>query len=439
MIVRFSDLMTAPHVVKPGDTIVMTPGTYRGDYTINVSGGSAAPVTIRAELLGTAIVDGSFDIQGGGYVVIDGIEFTRTDWTTRTFALAQSTPPNINVGAAHIAIRNCVIHDGNQCMTAFEGRLVELYGCLLYNGGVISGGSGHGHTLYTHNNPGIPVLIENNIWLGSFNYGFHAHSSGQNYIKNYTVQDNIFGKCNHKHCFGNDASLDYAVQDIVFADNECMDTYWWFNRWSNRAKNIAVTGNYFVGYGDYSSLDMGCCSFKVYDTIVCTGNTFANNGRLMRVKPGTQPDYTVANKAYYGPDVAGAFVGADDANLDFAGWQTQFGDTGSSIAAYPPPDRVRVIPNIYDAGRCHVAVYNYSQADSIMVDVSGVYQAGDVVRVRNAQDYHGDIQTVTVDANGRIAIDMRADVHSVALPIGHDQPIDPMMQPTYGAYVVERA
>jgi len=428
--------------IYSGDTLELLPGTYTGDYIIPFSGHDTQPITIKAHTPGTVTIDGSFSFYGKNFIV-DGLEFTRTDWQTRTFSSSQNIKPNIYVGGSNIKIRNCIIHDGNECIESFGGGVTELYGCLMYNGGYILNGGGVGHSIYTHNTGGIYNLYENNIFLASFNYGFHAHSSGANYIKNYHLKNNIFGKCNQKHTFGNDSGgIDYAVEDILFEYNENMNTWWWFNRWTNPARNIIVRNNYFTGYGtDYNNVDQGCCSFKTYDEIDCQNNVFANqSARLIRVKlPAGATQYTFGLNTYYSPDVSGVFMGQSDALLDFAGWEAEIGDTGSTISDWPPPDRIRVIPNVYDANRCHVAIYNFSGSDNVVVDVSAIYQPDEVIKVHQAQDFYNDIQTLTVAQDGTITIDMRAIVHSNAIPIGHNQTIDPLMCPYRGAFVVEKA
>jgi hypothetical protein len=424
----------ASSFVIPGDTLSLAPGTYSANYLNTLLGTGAAPITIKPKTPGTVTIDGSLSLINGGNIILDGLIFTDTSWVNRDVYSEEgrATGAIYVAGAPNIKVRNCIIHNGVDGIAAFGNSLVELYGCLIYN----NGAGGQGHCMYTHNNSGTYTLIENNIFMPSYNYGWHAHSSGTNFVKNYHLKKNIFGQCNFKHTFGNDTGKELAVQDILFEENETIHSYWWFNRWSNSAKNITVRNNYFVGYGTTGG-DDGCCSFKIFDTVDCHDNTFVHHdGLLVRVKwaAGT-PSYTFANNTYYGTDV-NSFMGKDDALMNFAAWCAEIGETGSTFNAYPPADRVVVIPNTYDASRCHVAVYNYSLADTVTVDVSGVYSSDEVVKVHQAQDYFNDIQTLTVSQAGTIAIDMRAEVHTVELPYASTEAIDPLMCPLYGAFVV---
>jgi len=93
--------------------------------------------------------------------------------------------------------------------------------------------------------------------------------------------------------------------------------------------------------------------------------------------------------------------------------------------------------NEYDANRANLTIYNEAQADSVTVDVSAVYDPGDVLTVRNVQDYWEDTQELTVSEAGTIAVDMRASERTVSAPVGWDAPATTF--PTFGCFVVERA
>lgn len=436
--VTLKNLLVSSNIL-PGDTIVLLDGEYNGDFIFSslLSGTSDLPIMVKAKNRLKAKINGGFWLAMGNNIIFEDLEFTNTNWINRDNSDIVENPNIYIAGATNIKIRNCYIHDGNQCIVAYGGGLVELYGCLLGNGGSLTYG---GHTIYTHNTPGFYTLIDNNIWLGSYNYGFHAHSCGANYIKNYHVKNNIFGKCNYKHTFGNDSGLVDAVQEIVFEDNENMNTWWWMNRWSNAAKNIIVRNNWFDGYGtNLEDVNAGCCSFKEFAQIDCYGNTFVNeSGRLVRVKWPAETMYDFHDNTYYGTDQIGTFMGQGDVMQDWSAWNVEIDDTNSTFNPYPPKNRTRVIPNIYNANLCHVGIYNYSLVDNIQVNVSGVFSSGDIVNVHQSQDYYNDMQQLEVSQGGIITIDMRAESHSVALPISAQEAIDPMMCPKYGAFVCEK-
>ena len=68
------DLATAlshPAVVKPGDTIWLRGGTYRGTFTSRLTGTSANPILVRQYPGERATIDGG-DSGGNGILVISG-------------------------------------------------------------------------------------------------------------------------------------------------------------------------------------------------------------------------------------------------------------------------------------------------------------------------------------------------------------------------------
>lgn len=424
--------------VIPGDIIALLPGVYRGDFISSLSGSISEPIIIRP-YSGNVTIDGSINFASSRNIVLSGIEFTRTNWVSRVFNTWQDIPANLNITtASNIKVRNCIIHDGSQCVVAYGGGMVELYGCLLYNGGE---NNSEGHTIYTHNHSGVHTDIENNIFLASMNYGFHAHSSGRNNIDNYHLKNNIFGKNNGKNTFGNDSGdPSITVKRINFEANENMGTFWWFNRWSTPlGEDITITNNYFDGS---NILEPGCFKIKMMQTITMNGNTMVYpDTPIISIKnPGVPYAYSIDKNTYYGAGGKDFYLYNDVVvpGLSFSEWQALGYDANSTYTTDSPPHRVRVIPNKYDANLCHVAIYNYSMADSVTVDVSAVYSPDEVVKAHQSQDYFNDIQILTVSPTGTIAVDMRAASHSVAVPIGASVGIDPMMCPKYGAFVIKR-
>jgi hypothetical protein len=105
----------------------------------------------------------------------------------------------------------------------------------------------------------------------------------------------------------------------------------------------------------------------------------------------------------------------------------------------PPPEsgqRVTVYPNLEETGRANITIYNWDEADSAVVDVSGVLAAGAPYKLHNAQDYYGDIVTGNVAIDGTITVDMRAVAHTVAAVIGWDH-AEVNAFPTFGCFILE--
>jgi hypothetical protein len=82
----WATIQHADRVVRPGDTVLVLDGTYKGDVTLNSSGMAEHRITYKAQnkwkakLVGTGTGDGSAVIRlGGGYTSIEGFDITGSD------------------------------------------------------------------------------------------------------------------------------------------------------------------------------------------------------------------------------------------------------------------------------------------------------------------------------------------------------------------------
>lgn len=102
-------------------------------------------------------------------------------------------------------------------------------------------------------------------------------------------------------------------------------------------------------------------------------------------------------------------------------------------------NRVFVHPNAYKATRANVTIYNEAGADTVSVDLSAVMglKEGDTVNCHNCQDYFADIQSLVLDGNKKIAVNMQVVNRTVAAPYQWEAPATTF--PTFGAFVVEKA
>jgi hypothetical protein len=103
---------------------------------------------------------------------------------------------------------------------------------------------------------------------------------------------------------------------------------------------------------------------------------------------------------------------------NYSGWKTAFGlDAVSSyLTAGPTNPWVYVRPNQYDSGRAHIIVYNWGQASTVNVQVSGVLQVGDSFEVRDVQNYFGTPVFTGIYNGSALPLPMRG--LTVAAPVG---------------------
>jgi hypothetical protein len=101
-------------------------------------------------------------------------------------------------------------------------------------------------------------------------------------------------------------------------------------------------------------------------------------------------------------------------------------------------NQVFVRPNSYQSDRANVTIYNQAEADTVSVDLSAVIglQVGDSVSVRNVQNYFVDIQTLTLDMNKKITVNMQAANRTVSTPVQWTLPATTF--PKFGCFVLEK-
>ena len=82
----WATIQHADKVVRPGDTVLVLDGTYKGDVTLNASGTAEHRITYKArnkwmvKLVGTGTGDGTAVIRlGGGYTDIEDFDLTGSD------------------------------------------------------------------------------------------------------------------------------------------------------------------------------------------------------------------------------------------------------------------------------------------------------------------------------------------------------------------------
>ncbi|HUI06318.1 MAG TPA: immunoglobulin domain-containing protein [Verrucomicrobiae bacterium] len=416
------DLLTAfgqPATVHPGDTIWARGGIYIPanpswpSLECYLQGGSNAPIIVRAYPGERPIFqehpqyNNTYDQtilfqQSGGYVWFWGIEIRSTN-TTRYTSTTGSDPtptqlplPNsVQIGAPGVKLINMIVHDTRGGMGLFAAAVnAEAYGCIIYNNGWNAPDRGHGHGLYVQNLDGL-MHLSDNIIFNQFGVGIHGYSESSS-LKHFLVERNIV--------FNNGRIATYPdpnikeqilfgggppVQDLSLLDN-CVyvpldqnSTLLRLDYAADSNDDVVVANNYVAGGtggGNYS------VSALDYQSVTFTNNiVYSNNGYLLRLQPHT--GCVVDRNTYYGN--ANANFNNASSQYSFAGWQaaTALDSHSSDLVSTTPANKVIVNPNAYEPKRANIIVYNWSNADTVSADVSGVLSVGDPYEVRNAQDY----------------------------------------------------
>ena len=386
---------------KPGDTIWLRGGTYRGAFTSVLTGLPSAPIIVRQYPGERATIDASsrtqsaLTVQGAdtwywGFEVTDSYPTRTTTNSTYTSGLRATS---VWVLGPRTKFINMIVHDGEQGF-GFWGAAVdaEIYGSVIYNVGVDNASKGDGHSIYVQSPIGTKKITDN-ILFNSFSMGVHAYTVGGR-IDNIQMEGNI--AFNHgvlsassgakaNFYMGGEDDPDYPVY---------RNNYSYFSPEYSRGRNIEIrpschngtfTGNYFAG---------GTAAIIYCSTAVVTGNVFA------------------------GP--------------------TTFGTpypNNTLITGRPTGTHVFVRPNRYEAGRANIAIYNWALASAVSVDLKAAgLSVGQAFEIRDAQNFFGP-PVVTGQYNGAaVQVPMTALV--AARPVGNAPVIPDHTGPEFGTFVV---
>lgn len=400
------DLQTAlnsSYVYKATNTVILEEGIYAEDIVINI------PNIIFKGNPGMA-VHGSVYVSKGSVIVRD-LEIYDADFTNRESAYGGSTPPDIPLhdGArpqiAGVKFINCIIHDTRQGILSAGIPNIEINGCVIYNVGWNNSQRGSGHGIYFSSdgtNPG--VTVKDCIVCNTFGFGLHGYGEGAPASLFYmTVEGNtVFN--------GGILSGLIDTNILVGGTGGC------YTRYSNIKNNMT----YYAGNAGTNQIGFGLTG--PYDTEI-KDNIFVG-GQYSLKTPDNGTGLTVTGNKFHGP-LNSAIISADT-----------FPDNEYTSGV---PDLVYVRPNDYQTDRANVTVYNGSSANTVSVNLTAVtgLGVGDNVTVANVQDYFVDIQTLTLDADKKIVVDMQAVNRSVATPQGWTAPATTF--PQFGAFVVEKA
>jgi len=449
------DLGTAlaqPPSVKPGDTIWLRGGMYRGAFASKLTGTEAAPIVVRQARGERATIDCRV-AQGSSLFTVDGawtvyrdFEVTCSNDATRVTQQAGSFPNDVDRGGIHcrgaqIRFVNLVVHDtGNAIGFWAEGEGGEISGCILYNCGWRGPDRGHGHGIYAQNRTGTKRLVDN-IIFNQFAYGIHAYGSDKASLNGFHLEGNV--SFNNGAPAGPDqGSPNIHVGGGCPADRVVLArNYTYHSRPATDVRlgyaglngSLELRDNYFAGYSD----------IRLWRSVTTLRNTWIGDDSLVSLETpeGTDPktyrwneNEYFASRARYTPHVL------RDAGKPFAnGWQewrdkSGFDAQGSYTIARPTGVRIFVRPNRDEPGRANVIVYNWDRKEAVAVDLKQVLKPGQRFRIVNAQDFYGPPVVSGAFGGDPISIPMKPS--PTPPPVGMPGFRPPVTEPEFGAFVV---
>ena len=402
--------------VQPGDTITLDGGTYvnptngQGQvaFACTITGSSTRPIIVRAAPGQHVTLDGAdsqqYDILriSGSYVWVQGLEifssspnryspsggsFPPVSEIQRGYCLAVSQTP-FPVG---VKVINCILHDGFGGFDAWGTAGTELYGCLLYNNGWLASDKNHGHNIYIQNVAGSQRESNACINWGAFEQLVQAYGT-------HNTDD-----------FSFDQNISFAPVDGGFLVGGALP-----------ANNLSITNSYFYSGTIHAPIiDMGWNPYGAgLANATITGN-YIGGGRLKFQMPIT--GNISANTIYYG-----SMSGANESDFPNNTWTT----------SPPATNKIVVIANKYEPGRANIAVYNWSHAGSVQVDLTGVVKPGDRYEIMDAQNPSVIVASGSYSDPASISMNGLVAAQPVGPGSGQGQGTRTHTAPEFGAFIV---
>ncbi|MFA9391010.1 MAG: chondroitinase-B domain-containing protein [Prolixibacteraceae bacterium] len=246
---------------NPGDTIVMTDGTWL-DQTISLKadGTESAPIILTAETAGNVILTGNSTLAfSGSYLVVQGLYFI--DGTPSGSAVISFRTSSSNQ-ANNCRVTNCAIKNYNPSKNTTDNKWVSLYG---ENNQV-------DHCSFENKNNSGTLLV---VWL----------ESGKQ--PNHIIKDNYFGY--RKSNLDSNGSELNGQEIIRIGDSSH----------SMQTANVSVTGNFF----DHCDGEIEIISNKSCGNYYSNNIFFECNG-MLTLRHGN--DCIVEGNYFFGNGVSGS-------------------------------------------------------------------------------------------------------------------------------------
>jgi hypothetical protein len=443
--------LAATDVVKPGDTVWLKPGTYRGGFVSRLAGKPDAPITVRGERTGRVTIDTHpRDIRDNGLFLLFGADVIYRDFEVtcshpiRETKTVGSWPEDIKRGSVDVrgdrlALVNLVVHD---CANGFgcwsEGEGGEITGCLIYNNGWRGPDRGHGHGIYVQNARGTKRMADN-IVFHQFAYGLHAYGSEKASLKGLEFEGNIIfengclaGEGNRSTGLlvgGGSPAERITVRNNVVVGGNIRLGY----PWGVTSEDVEFTGNYCDGgliVRDFRKATMthnviashsNVVTLEAADKLLLTGQRWNENRYYLT--DGRWGECSVVEEG-------------KSRGMKFEDWKTLTGFDDKSTFTKSAPAELRVIvrPNPHERGRAHVAVLNPGGLADVDVDLSKVLSKGQGFRIVSAKDYYGAPLLSGIYDGKPVRLPMKSI--TPPNPVGMPDVKLPLTEPFFCAFVV---
>ena len=431
--------------IKPGDTLYLHGGIYRGAFKLKLNGRADNPIVIRSWKNDVVVIDGEGNRIDGAVLSFDGTHtwlsgVTITNSRANHYDESGSTDGVFFIGPDN-KLTNSIIRDNSGNGIGFwQGAAgAEVSGCIIYHNGYIGPSRGHGHGLYVQNRKeNAPKIIRNNIIFNSFGKGIQVYATGSDVTYNTVIEDNIFFNCaraagraeqcvyiggvqpadNHQvlnnvfyastgkesHASARFGDSNAANGGAVFSDNYCVDS---FLDITNKWQHMTARNNTYIAKSSSNR-------------VVVSYGVFANVQK---------PDYD-DNTYYQG------LIGVNGSNGPLSAVQA-LGQELNSVYYKELPAETAIFVKSVGADRWHVAVFNWGSARSVQVTVPGLEAGDDYILYEAASLGRGPVAEAKY---GGDALQIQMSAPPVDIPVGMEKDAANFTStlPDFGAYLVVR-
>ena len=456
------DLFTAlgaQSPAKPGDTVLLLPGTYEGKMEgtkriavpLLVSGTKDAPVVVRPVAPRTVHINGAVELKSS-YAHYIGLDIGDLLYDP-TGQKHQAPTALWATGGEGAKVINCNIFGGSMGTGLWSpARDLELYGCLVHDFGELAQDRGHGHAFYTQNETGTKTIRQCIAYRGC-GWNLHVYTqAGQ--INGFDILENIM-------YIAGAAAPDQTMDNYLVAGYPPADRIRLIGNIGYQPTDVqpwrpnARLGNYrpaLNGAGEVrDNVFMGAfygLSLGNWQKMVATGNTIWSRGIFVEInsaptgssigqrdEPPALAGYLVNNNTYYdNGKPAPFFYGKtekppEDGLLAFAQWQALGLDKDSKVLpgkdGKPTGTSVHLFVNTYEKGRANVGIFNWDGLKEVEVDLSKALEKGQKFAVYNCLDIR---QTI---AMAKPVLEGTYEGGAVAFPMRKDK-----ISPDFDAFLV---
>jgi hypothetical protein len=434
--------------VHPGDTVWLRGGTYVPTSTnissqgsvqwcVNFTGAPNNLITFRSYSNEVARIDRWWYLNNSGFLRFRDLEFYDSMKGLNPTNASYPSGPWVHFqtegdGPGGNEWINCVIHDvHNVWEKDASGSAVR--GCIIWHVGV----NHLEHVCYPS-----PQTFSGNIVAWHVN-DVIEHPGHDNFL----MQSNIiFGGGLTTTDESRDVLLDDPTKSWTVVYNYLYNYYPNGPRYSMfypqmfsyaQGLNCVMNSNVMVSPNPIVYADVA------FTTVAILGNTIHMNaldGGNALERAGHQGAWTVNSNHYTAVSPDSVVFYDSYLSRTFSQWKATYPglDTAStSTNSAKPPDLIAIIPNQDQPKRFHVAVYNFTHANNVTLNLQNLLNAGDIYQIYSAQNYNaGPIRTGTCSGS-TISLPM---TNLTAAPIlyganwGLTNP--PPTSPEFGAFVI---